>query len=107
METVKNADQYLSFMQTSNRLSFFADLKSFLINRHYNQPFGDIVHNVIANALNVSLSIYNVTSNRKYNPISVCPWSNTSTLVDIQRIGDHYNGMLPDTQHTKYGSKEQ
>ena len=97
IQPVQNADQYLPFLQPTNRVSLFVGLRSYLINRHYNQAFGDIVPAIISNAFQVNLNFYNEAPDHSYETITVAPWSVSSNQisVDIHRQGDHYNGIVP------------
>ncbi len=95
IETVDNADQYLPFFLTTSRVSLFTGLRSYLINKHYNQPFGDIVPLLLANAFNGNINIFNEAQDDSYEVNTVIPWNNTNVSVDIHRYGDHYNGLIP------------
>ncbi len=105
METVTNTDQYLPFLQTENRASLFTTLRSYLINRCYNQSFGDIVPSVICNTLKVNLNIYNESQDHNYETINVSPWSVTLISIDIHRGSDHYNDIVPCTTQTKLSQR--
>ena len=59
IETVNNADQYIPFYLSSDEQSIFKGLDRYLIDRHYDQSFGDLVPVIIANALNLTLHILN------------------------------------------------
>ncbi len=77
-------------LQIQCRSSIFAGLtcRSYLINKHYNQAFCDIVPSIIANALN--LVIYHETADHWYERITVAPWNASYWTVNIHRKGDHY-----------------
>ncbi len=97
IETVNNVDQYVPFIQPANRLSLITRLKGYLINKHYNQSFGDILPAIISNALQVSLNIFHENSGHDYERITVDPWVNRDNQghVDIHRSRDHYNSIVP------------
>ena len=65
IESVQNRDQYIAFIPSNNKLSFMTGLKSYVINKHYNQEFGDIVPTIIANGFKVKLVILNEASNHQ------------------------------------------
>ncbi len=73
IETVTNGHQYLHFLHTTNRSSILAELRSYLINKHYNQAFCDIVPSIIANGLQTNLLIYNETADHSHERITVAP----------------------------------
>jgi len=102
IETINNADDYLPFLQTSNRTSLFIGLRTYLINKHYNQFFGDIVPTIISNVYKVNLNIFSELPNNNYEKITVLPWIITHTSVDIHKTNDHYNGIAPLTTNFAY-----
>ena len=98
IETVNNADQYISFFLSPDEQSLFKGLDMYLIDRHYDQSFGDLVPAIIENALNLTLHILNENDqNRTVNAINVTPRSGESTMLSLHRCGDHYNGVRLDS----------
>lgn len=93
IETVLHADQYKPFLQLHSS-SLYTGLRSYILDRHYNQGFGDLVPSVISNALNTRLIILDEGPQKSFGEIIVSPRTEPSNTITIHRQGDHYNGII-------------
>ena len=93
IETTSNSDQYLPLTPCMSRKSLFHGLNNYLLDKHYDQFFGDIVPRVISNALQVQLHILNETPRLDVHRVTVHPQRAHCAKLDIHRRGDHYNAI--------------
>ena len=75
LETINNINKYTNFCMppANTHYGLLKNLRRYLIEKHYNNPFGDIVPLITSNALGIHLDILNVTS--------------TSNIIQIQTDG--------------------
>ena len=93
-ETINTYDQYVPFLDSYTKTELISGLGKYLIQRHYNQSFGDIVPFICANALNVRIRIFNEISSAT-EEIYVTPPSVYSITVSVRRQNDHYDAVVP------------
>lgn len=96
-ETVSHADQYLPFTEDCSVASLMHGLHTYLLQRRYNQSFGDLVPCIMANAMNVHINIMNETSNGEIRKVDIAPEQRTGRSparnLLVHRLKDHYNGI--------------
>ena len=92
IETVTNGENYLPVM--CNSFSLLKGLRSYLLDRHYNSDFGDVVPFAIANALRIKLNIINQRDNQ-FEYVPVLPRCDAIASLTLHRQGEHYNGVGP------------
>ena len=57
VEALNNRHIYLPFLLNDSKLSYIKHIKAYLLYRHYNTLFGDIVPLLIANALSILIEV--------------------------------------------------
>ena len=95
IETVTNYDQYVQFLEVGCSYTLFTGLRKYLLDRQYNQLFGDLVPIICANALDVNIKILNIINYQETQVLDVIPRKSTQQTVVIQRVNDHYNAVTP------------
>ena len=88
-----------------SRVSLFKGLRKYLIEKSYNQSFGDLVPVIAANALKVCLTILNESPNGQFSFIMVAPSPMPLHKLILHRKGEHYNGIVPTTFCQQISSK--
>lgn len=74
---------YIWHSYSTPTLSLFTDMKSYLINRLYNQAFGNIVSAIILNAFQVNISIHNEAPDHSYETIIIAPRSVSINKISV------------------------
>lgn len=94
VETVKNCDYYLPFTDNMSKTSLLKGMRLYLLERRYNQCYGDLAPVIIANALHVSLTVLNENPGDEITPIIIEPRHLPSkAMLYLHRKGEHYNGV--------------
>ena len=102
LETINNAYSCLPFVEDLRRVNLISGLKLYLLEKRYNQSFGDLVLQIVPNAMNITLDILN---QGQQAPIRYTPHENTnvhpsSHKVCVHRNGDHFNGIHVETSNS-------
>jgi exonuclease III len=93
IETVKNTEYYLPFLQTSSKSALSAGLGDYLIKKQYNNDFGDLVPCIIANALSIKLNILDEDQTGYVNTVVITPHDQSKASLVLHRRSQHYNGI--------------
>ena len=68
-----------------------SDLKNYILLKHFNSSFGDIVPTIISNCFNIELIIINETCD---NLVTITPSTNIpQASIVLYRTHDHYSGV--------------
>ena len=95
IETITNVESYASFLIPSSSRGVIKGLQNYLLRKHYNHAFGDIIPLIVSNALNVDIGILNELQNSTFQEISVKSTKDgeRNGNLYIHRKGDHFNGI--------------
>ena len=94
LETVQNAPHYNPYF-SSDAPQLMSEMRKFLINKIYNQEYGDFVPLILANAFHVKIVVLDqdvrgsTIRRHEFPPTLVTP---IATLL-VHRRGDHFNGL--------------
>ena len=93
-ETLFNAKQYCGVMGSGKTL--LKELNDYVVNRVYDTLFGDIVPNIVANALGIGFVIVYVSQHGKLcvNVVTSRNENNTYWVV-LYKSGTHYDAVIP------------
>jgi hypothetical protein len=95
-ELRNHVDWYLPFVENQSEKLLFEGYYQYANEKRYNTDFGDIVVNIVANALNINILI--VTDRRGDNVQLITPSRREESApptILLQKDGDHYNAILP------------
>ena len=96
-ELYENVEAYRLFIDESYA-SIFCQLRSYIDDKRFNQPIGDIFPLILANAFNIQLCILNVKQDQSVDVINVQPDKVTHGNHDslyLHRVNDnHFNGLV-------------
>ena len=81
-------------MSPPSPCSLSKGLRTYLVNKSYNEDFGDLAPQILCNSLNVQLNIIIEISRDTFRVISNEPWNRASDKMYIHRPGQHYNGIV-------------
>ena len=101
IESVYNFEKYLSLLniieeRECTTFDYFCSLRKFLLDKVYNLPLVDIAPNIISNAFNIDIDIWNETITSGVYKVDVSPSGSTvQDKIVLHRKSDHYNGMVP------------
>ena len=105
-ESVTNVDLYIPYFEGGRIPTFLHGLSTYLLQKQYNQTFGDVVPSIIANALNIHLQIINQNNDGSVQNIDIIPdprhGSSPPDHVTIHRKSDHYSAVeyIPAIEHS-------
>ena len=93
LETINNINKYTNFCMppANTHYGLLKNLRRYLIEKHYNNPFADIVPLITSNALGIHLDILNVTSTS--NVIQIQTDGQCSGKLALHRQNDHYSAV--------------
>ena len=89
-----NAENYFIKMSPSNSYTLFRGLRSYLLDKKYDQQFGDLVPQILCNSFQTELKIINEEPSGDFDLISNTPWSGEGGHIYLHRHGLHYNGII-------------
>lgn len=95
IEVVNNVERYLPFITDSDKHKLSLELGKYLLSRHYDSSFGDVIPYIIANAYTIRLCIIDMTSGQQHIHW-VVPDSLFKDTVVIHKLSDHYSGVQCD-----------
>lgn len=95
MESLENRDIYMEYLHNVDTYADFALCVSrYLLQKHYNNNFGDLIPVMIANALSLSLQIKDIGNNNEVNHFVIPPRTGqNSHSVIIRRANEHFSGV--------------
>ncbi len=98
---VENYHQYLPYTENMCKNSLSRGIRTYLLDKKYNQNVGDMAPLVLANAFCVSLTIMNEAPQRQFAQVTTQrqQLSSKGTIL-LHRAGDNYSGIVP-TPHLK------
>jgi hypothetical protein len=91
LESINNYDTYVSFLpQYLIKADYTKAMRAYILNKHYNSPFGDAAPVIIANSLNIKLEILDFV----FDALEIVP-TNVSPRHDITiyKHHDHFSGI--------------
>jgi hypothetical protein len=90
-----NRDIYMEFLHDVNtNADYAASLSRYLLHKHYNSTFGDVVPLIIANALSITLRIKDCDSQNEVNDVIINPMvGHSQHSLTIHRAADHFSGI--------------
>ena len=91
--STKSSD-YINFMDGSV-YALYKGLDAYVYGKVYNTSFGDLVPQIIANAMNVNIIIVNGTRSRWYTMLCVPCIRNVTRIEIISNYEAYYSGNLP------------
>ena len=84
--------EYLHDINTNT--DYAKSVTKYLLQRDYNNTFGDLVPVILANALSKTIRIKNVQTNNEVNDIVISPMNgHDHPTIVIHRAADHYSGV--------------
>ena len=92
-ESIKNINDYISFINDSNKSLYSTYLRQYIIYKNYNNQYGDIAPLILANALSVTIIILNEDADNSVNQISIEPRIRSTHKIFVHRKQDHFNGI--------------
>ena len=95
-ETLVNIDFYEQFYDGSTGDGLVTLMNEYILHKRYNTSYGDMVPNVMANAIGITIIIISKLID-SYSVQMVCPrhiTNCTSSTVIIFKIGEHYDGCV-------------
>lgn len=104
IEAISRSARYTPFLENSG--SFITGLRKYLICKHYNQDFGDVVPVIISNSLQVRLDIVNEMFHGNTETITIFPSCRSTGILTVHRRGDHYNGLSHITDFSSHDTSE-
>ena len=69
-------------------------MRNYLLKKHYDNHYGDIIPIILANALKLNLKIFDV-SNNVAKEVNVQPTLVSQNSIAIHRSNDHYSALQP------------
>ena len=92
METVRNIEKYIGFFlpPCNTHKQIFKWLRLYLLEKIYNNPFGDLVPNIAANAMQMKLTILNEESSNKTREYTIYPETDNGVSLVVHRKSDHF-----------------
>ena len=96
-ESTNYVDKYSAFIPDLSREGYFKQLRDYILHKHYNSTFGDIVPTIITNILAISIKIYNFHDDgSRYDVVVINPdTSEPKFQLSIHRIMDHFSSLKP------------
>lgn len=100
-ETHNNMNRYQSFTRyCPGSDELLIDVEKYFHNKVYNTNFGDIVPNILSNALKTHITILNESSSGNVSKIEIAPTNLTKNekahhSIFVTRNNDHYSGLAP------------
>ena len=95
LESLKNRQVYMEYLHDiSTNTDYAKSVTKYLLQRDYNNTFGDLVPVILANALSKTIRIKNVQTNNEVNDIVISPMNgHDHPTIVIHRAADHYSGV--------------
>ena len=97
-ESLNNREHYLSFIssRSHSNYDFMHSVKEYLLQKRYNNDYGDIIPAVIANALSLTIKILDVNDDGSLQEVVIKPrLPNSSGEILIHRQQEHYSSLRP------------
>ena len=99
---INNVNKYLAFIPQSSRKVFMKQLNDYIIHGNYDSSYGDIVPMIIANAISISIKIFNVQIDGSQHDVLVVPNSSSSRFeISIHRRLEHFSALKLELSHTR------
>ena len=92
VETIQNIHRYLPFIE-GGKISLLKDLSRYLLQKHYNSPYGDILPFVVANVFSLELIIINENRQGHIEVYNISPVTSVNIMLTIHRHNEHYSGI--------------
>ena len=93
-ESIIGCDKYLPFLNGINKFAYVRLVKNYILHKHYDNCYGDILPLIISNALSICILINDHQSNGITHIRQILPSSNSHSLsINIYRQNDHYSAM--------------
>ena len=98
LETVENVDKYVDFFLPPNNthLGIFRHLRYYLLNKYYNNEFGDVVIQIAVNALHIQLHILDENIHGAVRESLHTPTNgvmHNTTDIFIYRKNEHFSAI--------------
>ena len=95
LESLQHRDLYRSYLHDiRNNSDYTTSVARYLLYKHYNCTFGDIMPVIIANAFDLSIKIKDTNSNGDINEIAIHPRNGPKEReLLIHRSNEHFSGI--------------
>ena len=90
-----NSVRYLPFVENNSVGALGRGMQAFLVDRHYDQSFGDLVPMILANALGLQINIIDERDDGSLNEMVMSPEGGLIQCIHIHRRDEHFNGLIP------------
>jgi len=95
LESLNNRHIYREFLHdVASNKEYAVCISKYLLHKHYDSTFGDLVPVIIANALSVNVNIRNKNDDGDINDILIHPRDGAKErTILLQRANDHFSGV--------------
>ena len=94
-EAISNSDKYRLFLPNTTQFDYIKSIQRYLILKHYNSNFGDIVPNIISNTLSINLNINDTVNGSSQTTVITPDNVTTNYTIYIHRVDEHYSTLQP------------
>ena len=93
-ESITGCEKYLPFLDGTSKSAYITLVKNYILHKHYDNCYGDILPLIISNALSVCILVNDHQPNGFTHVRHITPTSQSYTLsLNIYRKNDHYSAM--------------
>ena len=93
-ETLNNTDTYLPFMENKDINVLMTGLNDYVVNKHYDTSFGDLVPGIFSNAMSINILIITKTVTGHMKQLIECRSDSDTFNISVYKTGDHYDVIV-------------
>ena len=84
----------MAFLPSITKAKYISQLRAYVIEISYDNVFGDLVPTIAANALSISIRIFNIGANGSSTTVAIHPDSGSPKFqISIHRSNDHFSTL--------------
>ena len=103
IEAINNSSKYMSFLPNISKASYIRQLRAYVIRKSYDNVFGDLVPTIVANALAISIRIFDIEANGSPTTLVINPDPTPAKFqISIHRSNDHYSILSHTSGHRNH-----
>ena len=98
-ETYNNASRYVELIDGDGLTALHSGVTEYIYNKKYDTSYGDLIPNIIANAIMKNIIIVMKTKGNTRIELISCLEANQPSIL-VYKNGAHYGGIVPIGSHT-------
>ena len=98
-ETYNNASRYVEFIDGDGLTALHSGVTEYIYNKKYDTSYGDLIPNIIANAIMKNIIIVMKTKGNTRIELISCLEANQPSIL-VYKNGAHYDAIIPIGSHT-------